>query len=107
MKRAIRLDAPPRDHASRETHFRFDACFLADLFFVTRFDEPLPALTFRARAARAFTRFCASFARASGDNRRRFFTAFLLFFAASRAIVFLAGARPTAGRTSAMSTPAP
>src|SRR5437588_13028208 len=82
----------------RETHFRFEACLVGDRFLLTRFDEPLAALTFRARAARAFRRFFASFARASADYWRRFFTgAFLVvFFAALRAIFFLAaGARPT------------
>jgi len=47
----------------------FLATFLLVAFFA--------AFTFRARAARAFTRFWASFARASGDIGRRFFRDFL------------------------------
>ena len=45
-------------------------------------------MCFAARAARAFTRFWASFARASGDSGRRVFRAFLITF-----FVALAGLR--------------
>src|SRR5438132_9394123 len=80
----------------------FAATFLATFLFVAFF----AAFTFRARAARAFTRFCASLARASGDMGRRFFATFLTDFFAAVLVAFDIG-RPTAGRTSAISTPAP
>jgi hypothetical protein len=68
-------------------------------------------LRLAARAARAFTRFCASLARASGDSGRRFFATFLT--------AGLVGAlddvreprdvvgRPTAGATLTISAPSP
>jgi len=88
---------------------RFTDCFLAGLpalFVVFLADFLAVAFRFRARAARALTRFCAIFARVSGDIGRRFFTALLtgLFVVVLRVVD---GARPKAGHTSAISTSAP
>src|SRR5262249_33912908 len=82
--------------------------FLAVRFFVVffvDFDARFAAFAFAARAARALTRFCASFARASGERGRRFLAAFLVAFFAARPVV--TGGRPTAGLTSATSTLSP
>ena len=78
----------------------FLATFFVTLFLVAFF----AAFRFRARAARAFTRFLASVARASGDMGRRFFATFLIDFFAAVLRVVVDGARPTAGRTTAMPT---
>jgi hypothetical protein len=79
-----------------------------EVFFV---DDFFAVFNFRARAARAFAAFWANFARASGESRRRFFATVLVAFFALFFAVMLArcvlGARPTAGRTSAISTSSP
>jgi hypothetical protein len=66
------------------TDFFFAAALLADFcvdFFAAVFlVDFFAALRLRARDARAFTRFCASLARVSGDSRRRFFTTFFVTF---------------------------
>src|SRR5215468_2584802 len=81
---------------------RFFVVFFADL---VDFDARFAAFAFAARAARALTRFCASFARASGERGRRFLATFLVAFVARRPVV--TGGRPTAGLTSATSTLSP
>jgi hypothetical protein len=79
----------------------FLVAFFVD-FFVD-FEARFAAFAFAARAARALTRFCASLAFASGESGRRFFAVFFAGFA--RPLV--TGGRPTAGLTSATSTPSP
>src|SRR5437667_2254992 len=79
----VRQIAKPSSSARKLGVQRDQACLLGRFFagrptvratfFETRFlVDFFAAFTFRARAARAFTRFWASFARASADSGRRF-----------------------------------
>src|SRR4029077_20372414 len=77
-RRPLRMGPIQRFFVARLVVF---VVFFADL---VDFDDRLAALAFAARAARALTRFCASFARVSGDSGRRFLATSLPVFAAAR-----------------------
>jgi hypothetical protein len=86
----VRTQTVPNSHSRRPDGGRY---LFAGRFFAAFF----AAFNFLARAARAFSRFLARFARASGDSGRRFLAT--LFTGA-----LAATARgPTAGRTSVIS----
>jgi hypothetical protein len=94
-----RFASPQRRLAALLVDFVADffATFFVDFFAVFLFAAFFAALRFRARAARAFTRFWASFARACGESGRRFFTTFLaaVFAVFAAALCAVAGIRPT------------